>query len=97
MAAPHQIIGPFRVYGHWSVFEVTGVRPSIPQPFANVRSTIRRMLQSEARSRTLSRFVLAWQQKWRSLTDCSTGYVVYLCKQYAGKPLTPVQTPLAGA
>jgi hypothetical protein len=95
-AQPHRLVGPFRVYGHWAAFEVEHVSPGAKRSFASVRATIEHRLATQEHAEALADFVQAWQQRWRSLTDCASGFVVAECKEYRGGAVTVAQTPFGG-
>lgn len=74
--------------GEYSLFEVRRIVPARYRTLAQVRGAIARQLAAEQRQATLSRFIGAWRRRWIAMTDCSPGYVVQRCRQYAG-PMAP--------
>lgn len=87
-ARPNVLSGPVRLYGDYSLFEVTRIVAATRQPLAQAQSSIEKRLAAEQRRRTLAEFVRAWRKRWIARTDCHAGYVVPNCRQYKG-PIIP--------
>jgi PPIC-type PPIASE domain/SurA N-terminal domain len=87
-ARPHVLGGPVRLYGDYSLFEVTRIVAATRQSLAQAQGSIEKRLTAEQRRRTLAEFVRAWREKWIARTDCHAGYVVPNCRQYKG-PVVP--------
>jgi hypothetical protein len=80
----HVLSGPIPVYPYHSVFEVTRIVPARYKPLAQVGGAIAQELTAEQRRGALARFVAAWRSRWVARTDCTPGYIVQKCRQYAG-------------
>lgn len=93
-AKPHVLSGPIHLNAY-SIFEVTRIVPRRVTPLALVERSIERQLERERHERDLSRFVAAWRARWTARTDCTHGYVVEGCRQYAG-PSKPVPSSTSG-
>jgi hypothetical protein len=91
-ARPDVLSGPVFT-GEYSLFEVRRIVPARYLPLGQVRDTIASQLAAEQRRLALSRFIGAWRRRWIAMTDCSPGYVVQRCRQYAG-PMAP-EDPLS--
>ena len=87
-----QLVGPSRTQFGYYVFRVTRIVPGSQQSLAQVRDTIRRILQSENQQRALQSFVRSFERKWKSQTNCRKGYVVSICKN-APTPRRTTTTP----
>jgi foldase protein PrsA len=75
-----ELVGPVRTqFGHY-VFRVTKVVPGSQQSLAQVRETIKRILQSQNQQTALQNFVKRFEKKWKSQTNCRKGFVVAICK-----------------
>jgi foldase protein PrsA len=91
-ATPNVLSGPIKqlavgnVFDYF-VFEVRRVLPARYRTLADVRAALYRQLQAHAKRRALSAFIRAWRRRWIARTDCSRGYVVQKCRQYAGPSL----------
>ncbi len=89
-----KVQGPVKTQFGYYVFKVTKVKPAKQQTLAQVKETIRNLLQSQNQQKALNDFVQNFQKTYKSKTNCAKGYVVQQCKN-APKPKTATQ-PLNG-
>jgi foldase protein PrsA len=83
---PGHLVGPIAVSSQtYYLIEVNRIIPAHLQRLAQARSSIERRLAGWRRRRALAAFVQAWARKWTARTDCKPGYVVWRCRQYAGR------------
>jgi foldase protein PrsA len=75
-----QLVGPVKTQFGYYVFRVTKVVSGSQQSLAQVRETIRRILQSQNQQTALQNFVKDFEKKWKSQTNCRKGFVVEICK-----------------
>jgi hypothetical protein len=80
----HVLTGPIPVYPYHSMFEVTRIVPIRYKPLAQVRGAIAQELSANQRRGALAQFIAAWRSRWIARTDCTPGYIVQKCRQYAG-------------
>jgi len=80
----HVLSGPVRVGIDYDVFEVERIVPATYKTLGQVRGLVRSQVIGERERRALATFIEAWRARWTSRTDCSRGYVVQRCRQYAG-------------
>jgi hypothetical protein len=78
------VVGPMRLYKHWALYEVTGRRRSIRRSLSQVYRVVADRLEADALRQSAIDFARAWRAKWTPKTDCSPGFVVQQCDQYAG-------------
>ncbi len=88
-AAPGVLVGPVDTWFGYFVFQVTKIRFERLKPLAQVEAAIRRQLIGPRAERALAAFNKRWSATWTAATDCSPGYVVPKCRQFAGTPLAP--------
>jgi foldase protein PrsA len=74
------IVGPVKGQFGYYLLRVTGVTPAQQTPLAQARAQIRALLQSQGTQTKMSSFIRDFQDRWKSKTNCRTGYVVQLCK-----------------
>jgi foldase protein PrsA len=97
---PGQLVGPIAVNSQtYYLIEVNRIIPAHVQRLAQARSSIEKRLSNRRRRRALPAFVQAWATKWMARTDCKPGYVLWRCRQYAGRrpPADAVSLGLGGA
>jgi foldase protein PrsA len=85
--------GPVKTPFGYYVFEVKAIHAPSQQSLSQVKSTIKQQLVSQGQQGALSKFVKEFQKKWKSKTECRTGYVVQDCSQYK----TPKTTAASAA
>lgn len=86
------IVGPVRGQFGWYVVRVVGITPANVTPLSQARPQIKAMLQQQNSQVKMASFIRDFQARWRSKTNCRTGYVVQLCKNAP----TPRTTSTAG-
>jgi foldase protein PrsA len=74
--------GPIKTPFGYYVFEVLSTAPGTQHALAQVKSTIKTLLVSQAEQKALSSFVKDFKKKWMAKTECRSGYVVPDCKSY---------------
>jgi foldase protein PrsA len=89
-----KVTGPVKTQFGYYVFKVTDVTPAKQQTLAQVKETIRNLLQSQNQQKALNDFVKDFQDSYKKKTNCASGYVVEQCKN-APKPKSATQ-PLNG-
>jgi foldase protein PrsA len=93
-AAKGKVQGPVKTQFGFYVFKVTKVTPAKQQTLAQVKETIRNLLQSQNQQKALNDFVKGFQDSYKKKTNCAKGYIVEQCKN-APKPKSATQ-PLNG-
>jgi foldase protein PrsA len=86
-AAKSKLNGPIKTQFGYYVFMVTKVTPASQQTLAQAKPTIKQLLASQNQQKALDAFIKDFQKKWKSKTNCRTGYVTQDCKN-APKPKT---------
>ncbi len=81
------IVGPVKGQFGYYVVRVTAITPAQQTSLAAARAQIRALLQQQAQQQKMASFIRDFQSRWRSKTNCRTGYVVQLCSN-APKPNT---------
>src|SRR3954452_15769951 len=89
-----KVQGPVKTQFGYYVFKVTKVTPAKQQSLAQVKETIRNLLQSQNQQKVLNDFVKDFQNGYKKKTNCAKGFVVEQCKN-APKPKSATQ-PLNG-
>jgi foldase protein PrsA len=89
-----KVTGPVKTQFGYYVFKVTKVTPAKQQTLAQVKETIRNLLQSQNQQKALNDFVKDFQDGYKKKTNCAKGFVVEQCKN-APKPKSATQ-PLNG-
>jgi len=74
------IVGPIKGQFGYYVIRVTAITPAQQTPLSQARSQIRALLQSQGTQTKMNSFIRDFQDRWKSKTNCRTGYVVQLCK-----------------
>lgn len=91
-----QIVGPIKTSSGWYVFRVSKIVPENIQPFSKVKAQLSAQLASETQQKTLTKFGLDYQKRWKKKTECVKRATVPDCKNYkAPKPTAPAATPSA--
>ncbi|WP_170179265.1 peptidyl-prolyl cis-trans isomerase [Solirubrobacter pauli] len=75
-----RLVGPVRLGSEYYVFTVTKVKRERQRPLAEVKKTIRQLIQSEAEQAALDAFVQDFSTRWRALTECAAGYRTSDCR-----------------
>src|SRR3954452_8295075 len=89
-----KVEGPVKTQFGYYVFKVTKVTPAKQQTLAEVKETIRNLLQSQNQQKALNDFVKDFQDSYKKKTNCAKDFVVQQCKN-APKPTSATQ-PLNG-
>jgi foldase protein PrsA len=89
-----KVLGPIKTQFGFYVFRVTKITAAKQQSLAQVKTTIRSLLQSQGQQKALNDFVKDFQKRYKDMTSCAKGYVVPQCKN-APKPKTNT-TPVSG-
>src|SRR4051812_7554195 len=89
-----KVTGPVKTQFGFYVFKVTKVTPAKQQTLAEVKETIRNLLQSQNQQKALNDFVKDFQDSYKKKTNCAKDFVVQQCKN-APKPKSATQ-PLNG-
>src|SRR4051794_15792742 len=86
-AQKNKVLGPIKTQFGYYVFRVTKSTPAKQQSLAQVKTTIKNLLQSQQQQKALNDFVKDWQKRSKAMTVCAKGYIVPQCKN-APKPKT---------
>lgn len=78
------LVGPVKQRVDYYLLEVTQIIAPRQQSLAEVEGSIAKQLAAEQQKARLAAFISAWRSRWIARTDCSPGYVVQKCRQYAG-------------
>jgi len=74
-AAPlKQIVGPVKLDGDYTVFQVVRVKPKGRMPAGEYRADVRQTLLTQAQQKALTAFVKAFTAKWRARTTCAPAF-----------------------
>ncbi|MCX6386583.1 MAG: peptidyl-prolyl cis-trans isomerase [Solirubrobacterales bacterium] len=79
------ITGPVKTSFGYYVFKVEKVTPMTQQTLAEATPSIKQLLKSQNEQKALAAFVKNFQEKWKAVTECRTGYIVESCNN-APKP-----------
>jgi foldase protein PrsA len=80
--AKNVLSGPVKTPFGYYVFEVLSVTPGTQQPLSKVKATVKQQLISTGEQSALTKFTKNFKTKWKSKTECRSGYVVADCKSY---------------
>lgn len=81
-AATGELIGPVKQAKNYLLLEVVKLNPQSVQPFAEVKTTISTQLTQEKQQKYFSEWVAGFQTKWRSRTQCASGFQIEQCANY---------------
>jgi foldase protein PrsA len=95
-APKNKVLGPIKTQFGFYVFRVTKVTAAKQQSLAQVKTTIKNLLQSQQQQKALNDFVKDWQKRSKDMTTCAKGYIVQQCKN-APKPKTNTSPASGGA
>jgi foldase protein PrsA len=90
-----KVQGPIKTQFGFYVFKVTKITPAQQQTLAQVSSTIKNLLQSQAQQKALNDFVKDFQKRYKAKTDCAKGYIVDQCKNAPKKSTST--NPVSGS
>ena len=85
----------FKTQFGYYVFKVQKITPASQQTLVQATPTIKQLLASQNQQKALDAFVKTFQKKWKDKTNCSSNYVVQVCKN-APKPKTSTTAAPAG-
>jgi foldase protein PrsA len=80
--------GPIKTAFGVYVFRVKSTTPGTKQTLKQSEASIKQQLTATGQQTALTDFVKKFKKKWKSKTDCRSGFVVMDCKQYK-EPKTP--------
>jgi foldase protein PrsA len=86
-APKNKVLGPIKTQFGYYVFRVTKITPAKQQTLAQVKTTIKNLLQSQNQQKALNDFVKDWQKRSKAKTVCAKGFIVQQCSN-APKPKT---------
>ncbi|HEY0633618.1 MAG TPA: peptidylprolyl isomerase, partial [Thermoleophilaceae bacterium] len=95
-APKNKVLGPIKTQFGFYVFRVTKITAAKQQTLAQVKTTIKNLLQSQQQQKALNDFVKDWQKRSKDMTTCAKGYIVQQCKN-APKPKTNTAPASGGA
>jgi foldase protein PrsA len=95
-ATAGKLLGPIKTQFGFYVFRVNKINPAKQQGLAQVKATIKSLLQSQGQQKALNDFVKDYQKRYTAMTNCAKGYVVQQCKN-APKPKTNTSAVSGGA
>jgi foldase protein PrsA len=81
-AQVNKLGGPIKTPFGYYLYNVLGTKAKEVTPLSKAEKTIKQTLLGESQQKALSTFVKGFKKKWKSNTDCRSGYVVADCKQY---------------
>ena len=81
-AAKNVLGGPVKTPFGYYVYEVLSTTPGTQQPLSKVKATVKQQLISTGEQSALTKFTKGFKTKWKSKTECRSGYVVADCKSY---------------
>lgn len=81
------LVGPVKGQFGWYLVRVAAITPGRQTSLNEARAQIRAILQQQGSQQKMASFVRDFQKRWRSKTNCRTGYIVELCSN-APKPRT---------
>src|SRR3954453_16841419 len=87
-----QLVGPVKTQFGYYVFKVQKITPASQQSQKDATATIKQLLTSQNQQKALEKFVKDFRDKWKSKTNCRSGYVTQECKN-APKPKKTTSTP----
>lgn len=73
------IVGPIKGQFGYYVIRVAAITPAQQTSLAAARAQISSMLQQQNQQQKMAAFIRDFQSRWKSKTNCRTGYVVQLC------------------
>jgi foldase protein PrsA len=76
-----EIVGPVKTADGYYVFEVTKATPGKVAKLKDVKPSIEAILFQQRKQAALAKFGQDYQDRWKSETDCASGYVSPDCSQ----------------
>jgi foldase protein PrsA len=93
--AKNVLSGPVKTPFGYYVFEVLSTTAGTQQPLSKVQATVKQQLISTGEQSALTKFTKDFKNKWRSKTECRSGYVVADCKSYKAPKTSTTGTSTA--
>jgi foldase protein PrsA len=90
--AKNVLSGPVKTPFGYYVFEVLSVTPGTQQPLSKVKATVKQQLISTGEQSALTKFTKDFKTKWKSKTECRSGYLVQDCKSYKAPKTSAAST-----
>jgi foldase protein PrsA len=95
--ASNVLSGPVKTPFGYYIFEVLSTKPGTQQPLSKVQATVKQQLISTGEQSALTKFTKDFKNKWKSKTECRSGYVVADCKSYKAPKTSATGTSTAAA
>lgn len=76
------LTGPVKTPFGYYVFEVQSITAGTQQTLAQVQTSVKQQLIATQQQQAFTKFVKSFKAKWKSKTECRSGYVVAVCKSY---------------
>lgn len=86
--AKNVLSGPIKTPFGYYIFEVLSTTAGTQQPLSKVQSAIKQQLITTGQQSALTKFTKDFKNKWKSKTECRSGYVVADCKSYKAPKAT---------
>jgi foldase protein PrsA len=87
-AKTNVLSGPVKTPFGYTIFEVKSTTPGSQQPLSQVQSSIKSQLSATQQQEALTKFVKEFKTRWKSKTECRSGYVVADCQEYKATKTT---------
>ena len=92
-SAPKGVLsGPVKTPFGYYIYEVTSITPGTSEPLSKVEATIKQQLTSTGEQKSLTKFTKEFKSKWKSKTECRSGFVVADCSTYKAPKTTSSST-----
>jgi foldase protein PrsA len=95
--AKNVLSGPVKTPFGYYVFEVLSTTAGTQQPLSKVQATVKQQLTSTGEQSALTKFTKDFKNKWRSKTECRSGYEVADCKSYKAPKTSTTGASTTGA
>jgi foldase protein PrsA len=96
-AAKNVLGGPVKTPFGYYVYEVLSTTPGTQQPLSKVKATVKQQLISTGEQSALTKFTKGFKTKWKSKTECRSGYSVADCSGYKAPKTSSTGTSTAAA
>lgn len=83
-AATDEVIGPVKYEKNYIVLEVVKLTPEKTKSLAEAKPEIESTLGQEMQSEYFNEFVAEYESRWRSRTQCASGFVIKQCANFKG-------------
>jgi foldase protein PrsA len=88
-AKPNVLEGPVKISLGWYVFEVKRIRQGHQKSFAEVESSIKKVLPQRRMLHMLAAFTIPWRAKWVKKTICSPSFFMNKCRGFKPSAAEP--------